>query len=292
VTSPKRRGVFLHRADPAAGDAVWAVGPWNEREFACAALEVAAFREWSLFADMEAVVDGLKFKPAPTTLLAAQSRPGAIQQHDVDRFLSAAPLAEVVVAAGSWCEGELRTGEPLVGVQRVYWHQLAGWLRRHAQVRRHPPAPHWAAEALRSAGEELTPHEAAALGDVAVAIDAIDYATFETLAHGLQTYVRACHWTPRGRGDVGDADLGIWDGGQLDGDEHAALARFCGRLGRNADVVALLDFPREEHLRMANDAGAMGIIGKPYLLSDVAYQLADAALSRKRQGAAIVTRNP
>lgn len=286
MTSPWKRGPILHRADRAAG-ATWAVGPWGEREFACAALEVASSRNWSLFSDMEAVLEGLRSRPAPTTLLVAQSRPGAIQQHEVDRFLSAAPLVEVVVVAGNWCEGELRTGQPLVGVRRVYWHQLSGWLQRHAQGRPLPAAPHWAAEALPNAGDELTPHGAAALRDAEVAIDAIDYAAFEALDEGLRTYVGACRWTPRGRGDVGAAELGIWDGGQLDGDECAALARFCERLGRNVVVVAIVDFPRAEHLRLAADGGAVGVVGKPYLVGDVARRLAEAALSRERQGPAV-----
>ncbi len=297
MTSPSRRGRILHRADAAADGNrrnVWAVGPWGEREFAAAAAELAASCEWSTFADIESTIACLGTRRAPQALLMAQPRPGMHEQEQVNRFLATAPLTDVVVVAGTWCEGELRTGRPLAGVRRIYWHQLAGWLRRQEPGRPPSAAPHWAADARPAFGAESPFHETAALRDAVVAVDAVDYATFETLDEGLRPYVRACVWTSRGRGELGDASLGVWDGGQLNGDELAALARFCERFGgAAAAVVALVDFPRAEHLRLAAAAGAAGVMGKPYLVGEAVHWLGNAAaLSRKRREAVGVTRGP
>ena len=42
----------------------------------------------------------------------------------------AAPLCRFVALAGSWCEGESRSGRPLPAVPRVYWHQWSAWFDR------------------------------------------------------------------------------------------------------------------------------------------------------------------
>ena len=59
----------------------------------------------------------------PDVILMAQSRPGQISPRQVEQLHAASPLSRLVVLAGSWCEGELRSGRPCTGVIRVLWHQ-------------------------------------------------------------------------------------------------------------------------------------------------------------------------
>jgi len=63
---------------------------------------------------------------------------------------------------------------------------------------------------------------------------------------------------------------GIWVGGQLDGQEVRQLKEFCQKIrDHRGQVVALLDFPRAEHVQQARDAGARAVFGKPYVLYEV-----------------------
>jgi hypothetical protein len=109
-----------------------------------------------------------------------------------------------------------------------------------------------------------------------LAIDATDYSAFETLSGGLTGLGWNCVWQPRHRlyldnalANGGEAPAaGIWDGGQLSAAECKSLAAFCGRLQHhNAPVAALLDFPRVEHVKQAEFAGAATLLAKPYQLS-------------------------
>ncbi|GAB4139062.1 MAG: hypothetical protein Kow0040_26840 [Thermogutta sp.] len=61
----------------------------------------------------------------PDVVLILQRYPGEHRAADLERLRSRLPLARFASLLGSWCEGEVRSGQPLPGVLRFYWHQ---WL--------------------------------------------------------------------------------------------------------------------------------------------------------------------
>lgn len=62
---------------------------------------------------------------SPTAVVWLQSRSAEFAQREIDEAQTLDPLARSIVVAGCWSEGEPRSGRPLVGATRVYWHQ--GW---------------------------------------------------------------------------------------------------------------------------------------------------------------------
>lgn len=56
-------------------------------------------------------------------ILFWQTWPGQWTEDDVGELRKAAPLAEIVVLFGPWCEGETRTGRPLSGVRRLAYRE-------------------------------------------------------------------------------------------------------------------------------------------------------------------------
>lgn len=48
-------------------------------------------------------------------------RPGVLNQSTVEAWNAMFPMARLIVVAGAWCDGELRTGKPVRGVERVRW---------------------------------------------------------------------------------------------------------------------------------------------------------------------------
>ena len=58
-------------------------------------------------------------------IIVAQSRPGQFAQAEIESWQQRYPLTPVIVVLGSWCEGEMRSGKPLIGVPRLYWHQFS-----------------------------------------------------------------------------------------------------------------------------------------------------------------------
>ena len=59
-------------------------------------------------------------------IVVAQARPNQFDQSSLDAIVANNPQTPVVLLLGTWCEGERRSGQPVAGVHRVYWHQWKG----------------------------------------------------------------------------------------------------------------------------------------------------------------------
>jgi len=252
---------------------VLTIGPWQQREFAAAVADIPAARAWPTVTNIRAACDLLTDSEQPPELIfLAQPPPGLYRQADIDHLQQLVPLARLVVVAGTWCEGELRTGTLPTGTIRLYWYELASWWQ--AALRRrsaglcplwslpldHPLAGRYSSEILKPTP---TPSESAIL------IDTADFAVYETLAAALSAYGLNCY--PSRGEPTSIVTAGIWDGGQLSKREVQRLTKFCRRVpGR---VIALLDFPRVEHIQQAQAAGATALVAKPYVVEEVVMML-------------------
>jgi hypothetical protein len=267
--------------------ALIAAGPWQVGEFVAVRQAVDPQNAWPLSPSLREAVEKIALAETPPELvLLAQSRPGCNEQADVELLREVAPLTRVVVVAGSWCEGELRTGRPLAGVIRLYWHEFPAWWRACLASLARRESPPWAeplvdVRAGQTSRRGPTMPRAAMKTDVSgvlVAIDATDFTVFETLAASLSEEGWQCVWQPRHRPSLIDAahspDAGIWDGSQLHAIEAESLGAFSARMKQyDGPVVALLDFPRVEHIEMASKAGAAAVLGKPYQVAHLCKEL-------------------
>ena len=276
-----------------------AVGPWDHAEFAALRVELDPQRQWTTVATLAELAAALAndasengaatspFVPLPPELvLLAQARPGVDDQSQLERLRAIAPLTHVVVVAGSWCEGELRTGRPVVGGVRLYWYEFAPWWRAAIAEWEANQTPAWSEPlddvragqettivALREREDDIPTEEGV------IVVDAVDFAVFETLATVLVPFGWSCEWQPRHRPELAALTTmvaAIWDGGQLSGGELAALREFAARVHTShaaAPVIVLLDFPRVEHLQAARDAGAAAVLGKPYQVAHLVNEL-------------------
>lgn len=255
------------------------VGDWRQREFATATSAIASAPDWPTFADLTALQESIAGSSSPPELvLLAQPSPGMYQQADIDELHRASPLTRIVVVAGSWCEGELRTGTLLAGVIRLYWYELSNWW--HASERRseveicplwsrpldHPQSGRFSTANIES--DALTLRQT-------VLINAHNYSAYETLTDALSEYGIHSSWSRSGIKAIEAHDIaaGIWDGGQLSEAELNELTHFCKSVDGN--VVALLDFPRIEHFSRAKAAGATAVLPKPYIVEELVALLSD-----------------
>src|SRR5436190_3850782 len=70
---------------------------------------------------------------APAVVIVFQSRPGQFSTSNFDELRRACPLARIVRVLGPWMEGELRTGRPVPGTLRVYWHETPAFIAHQLQ---------------------------------------------------------------------------------------------------------------------------------------------------------------
>jgi hypothetical protein len=251
------------------------VGDTDRAEFreACASLE--ALGDTTTVPDLDAAAERLIDAPLPPDLIVlAQSRPGEFSSPGVDRLRALAPLARMVALLGSWCEGETRSGRPLPGVIRIYWHQ---WLPRLAQELdriRCGRCPTWGLPATAGDDERLllgSPPRLARHGLVAIHARRFEAADWLSAACRLGGY--ATVWLPPGwRTRVEGAAALVFDGSDFSGREPAELRRAGAELGP-LPIVVLLDFPRAADRDRARAAGAAAVLSKPLLVDDLLWQL-------------------
>jgi hypothetical protein len=245
-----------------------AIGPWHTPEFAPALADLELGNPIQKLAEIDAACQLLSAADvAPELILIAQPLPGVICQQDVDRLQRLAPVARIVIVAGTWCEGELRTGSPPAGALRLYWYELSCWWQAAQRRWDDGLCPSWSApldhpQAGRYAVDD-------SIGKLAipssVVIDADDFAVFECLADALAASGASATWARKD--DLPHATAGIWDGGQLNDRELQRLRQFCQQV--EGPVVALLDFPRVEHFAAVGAVGAAAMFAKPYVMEEV-----------------------
>jgi len=276
---PKIAENTAHLHSTMAATQVLAIGPWQQAEFAAATAQIPLAEPWQTASDIDLACHILaNCDLSPELILLAQPLPNTYLQAKIDHLQRLAPLARLVIVAGTWCEGEVRTGSPPAGVLRLYWYDLAGWWQ--AALRRldtglcplwslpfdHPFAGRYSTEnpLLTPTVTEPTGTETTAT-ETTVLVAATDYAVYETLAAALQPRAVVFRWqaaeTPE------KAAAGIWDGGQLSNRELASLTHFCRQV--TGPVIALLDFPRVEHLQQTRAAGATAVFAKPYIVEEL-----------------------
>ena len=76
--------------------------------------------------DLPAALDWIEARGRePAVLIIQQAWPGQTPAIELDRLAQRLPLTRVCTLAGSWCEGEMRTGKPWPAAVRMYGHQFS-----------------------------------------------------------------------------------------------------------------------------------------------------------------------
>ena len=217
------------------------------------------------------------WKNDPVCIVLLQKRPSQFAEADIQVIQRRFPLARIIAVLSSWCEGELRTGAPLPGIERIsaidltarcirssdstFWFETQlpptasadeVWLARSQQPL---PALHGLALVVSAdpvLGEGLLePLATTGLGVVVLPPDAIP----TTSTAKVIVYNTAADLERR------QQELTAWR-----------------NLG--APVIALLDGPRPHEVTELEAMGVKGVLGKPFALQDLLALVAAVAFSR------------
>jgi len=213
---------------------------------------------------------------SPELMVICQSHPGTVSRRVVESLRRTAPLASVVALAGSWCEGETRTGRPLPGVDRLYWHQFPAWWHRQMALRAAGRCPEWARSGATRISEPGRPRPRPTVVSIRTSIRESAEALSDLL--NRTGFTTAWHREGSPQLTLRGAGAGIWVGGQLSDREAADLHAFCRMFpGARGSVIALLDFPRRDSVDRAMEAGAAAVLGMPWRNVDLIESLSAIA---------------
>jgi hypothetical protein len=210
----------------------------------------------------------------PDVMLIAQHRPGELDVAAVDRLRRTAPLSAFVVVLGPWCEGEGRTGIPVPGVVRVTWHGFGPQWRRHVECWNADRCSPWQLPATMGDDERLLwgSHQRRLSCGESRSIAVVLGQSAGGCEPWLADLCRSLRWSlvslEEGRTLCDDALVGIWQTDRLDAVALSELAEFSARL-RPAPVIVVSGFPRPEHLRQIETAGATSLLAKPLAIDDL-----------------------
>jgi hypothetical protein len=243
---------------------VFGIGPWHHGEFALLQPSLNGSSDWlrsKNFVDALTLLSENEW--SPEFILIAQALPGVISQDEIEKVRQAAPLAQIVIVAGSWCEGELRTGQPPEGVLRMYWHEFANWWPTRMQS-------DWSACLDGPFAARCSKLSTQSQNSCSAAIHSPTLAEFQAISSVLTPSGCKTMWVRHADGFPSEYSVGIWDGGQLDFQELTKLKAFASKVqSRSGKLVVLLDFPRKEHFELLQDLGCHAVFGKPYIIEEL-----------------------
>ena len=254
-------------------------------------LESAALSNRSLRVGYDPDISAAYGTPAddpPDLIVLAQIRPGEYRDDEIAELRRRFPLTPLIVLLGPWCDGEMRTGQPLAGVMRMSWHRAAWWLSRELDRHLAGRCPAWGWPATITDDERLlrlvaatttarqvrkveTAPTAALIG---LRIDRAGWA--DAVADTLRDAGLASVWLPPERPvDLRGAAAILWDGDGLPRERLADLAQTV-TAWRPVPVLALWDFPRPEDHRAAEEAGAAALVAKPLFNEQLLHEIRQA----------------
>ena len=249
---------------------LWLVGNWESPDFAPAADWLSSHAECRQI-DPNSTEAGSDL--APAAVVVVQSRPGEFSKAEVAQLQAAAHGALVLVVAGPWCEGELRSGTPLTGVTRIEWRRWKCGFEAELAPLLQPAAERQQPQYSLPSDMQLIARNLRAVRRVKPEVDTAVVCTdslplFESLADSLSQFrIRARR--AASDGDLlASAKLILYDGWpQFECASAAAAMPSDGR------KLLLLDWPRPADAQRAKDAGIHEIISLPFLLSDLATEI-------------------
>ena len=225
--------------------------------------------------------------PQPDVIVLAQAIPGEFSVREVELLRREAPLARMVGLLGTWCEGEMRTGDPWPGVIRLYWYQWHPQATMHMKALAEGRPTAWALPATATHEDRLLAQSrisaarspGAYRGYVAVfsprpemtewiceAFEGPEWnvlpADFRRVQEFLEMDPKTCLALS------GHVDLLVYDATEFDEAEAARFGRVCGLVGAK-DSMVLCDFPRLADRRRAAEAGAACMLAKPVEILDL-----------------------
>lgn len=252
------------------------VGNSEHPEFAVALCWLRAHLELTVSAGLDLALQHLRAQENPQLILLVQSRRNEISQHQIEQLHRTAPLARLVGLLGSWCEGEVRSGEPWKGVQRIYWHQWTPQLIDATSDREQRRSKTWVlprtttpAERLLRAQEHRHIPQSGLIG-----ISALSFVDFETLADACQASGRATVWLAEP--DQADTDTAhyadlsaiLCNGGTSHRQDVHRITRLAQQFP-GLPLVAVVGYPRLDDQQRLLAAGACHVVSKPYLLDEL-----------------------
>ena len=221
-------------------------------------------------------------------IVLGAARPGEYSADAIDNLRRVMPLTRWLALLGSWCEGELRSGQPWSGVYRTYWHQ---WPARLAPELRNLEAgrcPVWGRALTMTPAEEVLHVRQSSVPAIErlIVVHAADRESTGALRDVCQHlgYATVCAVGDH-LPEVSGAAAVVWDAAPSDDPHWQRLRRLSHHYGPTP-LLATLSFPRSDTVNQLLDQGAQQVLSKPFFLHDFSWLLGEMIQTRQAENVA------
>ena len=220
-------------------------------------------------------------------IVLAQSRRDQISQSLVDLLRAEMPEVPIVVLLGSWCEGENRSGKPLLGVNQVLWHQWESRFERFCIQVNDGMTSDWHVPLTASVSDrvrDFSPDQEISreLIGKRILVSAEDSTTFESISDMLNIYQCVALWAQPQRPEFCSAgiDAICVDGNGFSSELTNRIAKLKTEF-EGSSIMVTLNFPRKQDLASLSALGVQEVISKPYTHNEFLLSLIRALYATK-----------
>jgi CheY-like chemotaxis protein len=193
-------------------------------------------------------------------VVIAQSRQGQFDQSLIDAVKKFAGTTPIVMMLGSWCEGEMRSDQPVEGVKRVFWHQWRG--RFNAFLNHLAEADHIVAASTLEREDSSQ--------NLCVGISAGNVESYDSLSAAIQSFGWKTRWVERTNALslAGAINAVCIDANSVDDNLERRISWLKEQVF-DVPLVLSLNFPRKNEVAKVRNLGVSDVISKPFELNDL-----------------------
>lgn len=206
-------------------------------------------------------------------VVVAQSRRDQYSLDSIEKIQSQFGATPVVAVLGSWCEGELRSGNPWPGVHRVYWHQWMGRFETFVEQLNQNGITNWHAPRTSSVADQIQlPRENASEPLIqCVGVSAWTQPSFEYLHDAIGQMGWRSRWVERSTWDA--ATNQVFNPICVDADSYTPdvdkRLDWLKSEFPTATFVMILNFPRPQDVDALSSRGILQVVSKPFEINDL-----------------------
>ena len=212
-------------------------------------------------------------------VVIAQSRRGQYQPRLVEKLLTKFVNKPVVALCGSWCEGETRSGEPIPGLIRIYWHQWLGQLDNFLfQINERSMAT-WQLPKIANISDQVIHQSGSSVANldrtICVGVSTYTQEYYLTLQDALLVSGYQSHWIEGiDSNDINNTDFSVIciEGNSLTGTCRQRISELEMSFP-HTPIVLVLNFPRSKEFALARQLGITEIVSKPFQLCDLKFAI-------------------
>lgn len=205
-------------------------------------------------------------------IVLAESRRDQIPRETVDLLRERFAGVPLVNLLGSWCEGETRSGDPVPGLIRVYWHQWRGQYDKFVKQLDSNQISDWHLPSTASVADRIEASSTTSnMEPEIIGVSAWSQPQFEMLADSLKTLGYRSRWLERCTWDAEAIKLlsAICIDANSVTDDLVNRIEWLKSTFPDPVLILILNFPRINEAHSAVELGVSEVLSKPFELADL-----------------------